>query len=281
MPELPEVETIARRLQSVLPGRQISAVAVFREKSFEGESRQLVGMAIIGVSRRAKLLSIELSNGMFVVVHLKMTGQMIYVDGATRLGGGHPTQEFVTELPAKATRIQMSFTDGSALFFNDQRVFGWWKLLNAAAREQEIGKYAPDVIDEAVTLKYLVEKFAKRSAAIKLVIMDQAVVSGVGNIYACDGLFEAQIDPIRSANSLTRKEISRLLTALRLVIHQGIELGGATIQHYRTADGLSGKYQDVRRVYAKEGEDCPSCGHPITRIKQAGRSTFWCENCQH
>ncbi len=280
MPELPEVETIASRLQGVLPGKKIAALTVLRDKSFTGDTSRLVGMDIVGVSRRAKLLSIEISSGLFIVVHLKMTGQMIFVDGTTRLGGGHPTKEFVTELPAKATRIHLSFADGSALFFNDQRVFGWWKVMDVARREQEIEKYAPDIIDETVTTKYLAKKLAKRTSAIKQVIMDQAVMSGVGNIYACDGLFEAGIDPRRSANSLSKQEVNRLLRALRLVIHQGIELGGATIQHYRTADGLSGKYQEVMRVYGKEGKPCPSCSQPISRIKQGGRSTFWCEHCQ-
>lgn len=281
MPELPEVETIARRLQMVLPGKEIFSVQVFREKSFSGDPTQLAGLTISGVSRRAKILSIELSNGMFIVIHLKMTGQMIYVDGAKRIGGGHPTDEFVNALPAKATRVRMDFTDGTTLFFNDLRVFGWWRLMDAPSRERELGKYAPDIIDDSVTTEYLVKKFAKKSAPIKIAIMDTAIVSGVGNIYACDGLYEAKIDPRRKAGSLSLKEVNSLLAALKLVITQGIELGGATIQHYRTVDGLSGKYQDVRRVYAREGEPCPICSRPITRIKQGGRSTFFCESCQN
>lgn len=281
MPELPEVETIARRLQTVLPGKEISSVEVFREKSFSGDPAHLVGLTISSVSRRAKILSIELSNGMFIVIHLKMTGQMIYVDGNHRLGGGHPTDEFVNALPAKATRVRMDFTDGTTLFFNDLRVFGWWRLMDAPSRERELGKYAPDIIDAQITAEYLIAKFAKKSAPIKLAIMDTSIVSGVGNIYACDGLFEAKIDPRRKAGSLSPKEVGSLLKALKMVISQGIELGGATIQHYRTVDGLSGKYQDVRRVYAREGEPCPICSRPIVRIKQGGRSTFFCESCQN
>lgn len=281
MPELPEVETIARRLQTVLPGKEIASVKVFREKSFAGDPTQLVGLMVSSVSRRAKILSIALSNGMFIVIHLKMTGQMIYVDGSHRLGGGHPTDEFVNALPAKATRVRMDFTDGTTLFFNDLRVFGWWRLMDAASRERELRKYAPDIIDADITKGYLLAKFAHKSAPVKLAIMDPSIVSGVGNIYACDGLFEASIDPRRKAGSLSSIEVDSLLEALKKVINQGIDLGGATIQHYRTVDGLSGRYQDVRRVYAKEGEPCPRCGQSIERIKQGGRSTFFCSHCQH
>lgn len=281
MPELPEVETITRRLQTVLPGKVITGVDVFKAKSFQGDTSQLTGATIVGVSRRAKILSIALSTNQFVLIHLKMTGQMIYVDGVRRLGGGHPTEEFISALPSKHTRISLTFVDGTHLYFNDQRIFGWWRIVTASGRDQELSKYAPDVISPEITTEYLIKKFANKTAPIKIAILDPSIMSGVGNIYACDGLFEARIDPRRKAGSLSSIEVDVLLKSLKMVVNQGIELGGATIQHYRTVDGLSGSYQDVRRVYAKEGEPCPECGQPIERIKQGGRSTFFCSHCQH
>lgn len=280
MPELPEVETIVRRLQEVLVAKVIADISVFREKSFQGNANKLIGLSILAITRRAKIISIALSNGKFLLIHLKMTGQLIYVDGNTRVGGGHPTDDFVSSLPSVHTRIRMNFTDGTTLFFNDMRVFGWWKLVNQHDRDAELNRFAPDVIDPIVTSEYLRQKLATRSTPIKVAIMDSSLVSGVGNIYACDGLFEARLDPRRLAKSLTADECATLLISLQTVIHQGISLGGATIKNYMTIDGLSGGYQHVVRVYGKEGEPCPCCRNPIVRIKQAGRSTFLCERCQ-
>lgn len=280
MPELPEVETIVRRLQEVLVAKVIADISVFREKSFQGNANKLIGLSILAITRRAKIISIALSNGKFLLIHLKMTGQLIYVDGNTRVGGGHPTDDFVSSLPSTHTRICMNFTDGTTLFFNDMRVFGWWKLVNQHQRDAELNRFAPDVIDPIVTSEYLRQKLATRSTPIKVAIMDSSLVSGVGNIYACDGLFEARLDPRRLAKSLSADQYATLLTSLQTVIHQGISLGGATIKNYMTIDGLSGGYQHVVRVYGKEGEPCPCCRNPIVRIKQAGRSTFLCERCQ-
>lgn len=280
MPELPEVETIARRLREVLPGKTIESVVVLRAKSFGGDPMSLVGIKILAVERRSKIISVSLSNKQFLLVHLKMTGQLLYVDGARRLGGGHPTSDFIDTLPSRHTRVITRFTDDTTLFFNDLRVFGWIHLVDADGKQQEMAKLAPDIINAAVTTAYLFEKLTKRSQAIKVVIMDNSVVAGVGNIYACDALHLAKINPLSKANTLSRAKVSRLLEAMQTVINLGIQHGGATIQHYKNVKGLVGKYQDIRRVYAREGESCQVCGTTILRVKQAGRSTFYCPECQ-
>ncbi|MEX0895926.1 MAG: bifunctional DNA-formamidopyrimidine glycosylase/DNA-(apurinic or apyrimidinic site) lyase [Patescibacteria group bacterium] len=280
MPELPEVETIVRRLQTVLPGKTIASVAVRHPKSFVGAHEQLAGAEITGISRRAKIARIHLSTGAEILVHLKMTGQLIYQDGQTRLGGGHPTADWTNQLPSKHTRVVLELSDSATLFFNDMRIFGWMKLLDAAGVQAELAAYAPDIIDPAITPAYLAEKFARRRVAIKQVVMDNAVVAGVGNIYANDALFLAGLHPARPADSLTLEEIKTLYQALVQVIEAGVVAGGATIDTYFQVDGFSGKYQEMVKVYKQEGKPCLVCGTLIERIKQGGRSSFLCPHCQ-
>ena len=290
MPELPEVETIVRRLGEVLPHKVISAITVSKEKSFQGDFQSLIGLPILSVSRRAKLIRFHLPNGLNLLAHLKMTGQFIYDDNSgTRLGGGHPTADWVSELPSKHTRIVFELVEGDAndgfkkrskLFFNDQRIFGWVRLVTDAQVELEYNKYGPDIHTDAASVEYFSQKLSKTGRKIKQVIMDNSIISGVGNIYACDGLNLCKIHPERKANSLTALEVSQLLTALKKVIILGIELGGATIDNYRTVDGFAGKYQEQVLVYGREGESCKNCGGAITKTKIGGRGTFFCPSCQ-
>jgi formamidopyrimidine-DNA glycosylase len=153
------------------------------------------------------------------------------------------------------------------------RVFGWMKLVDEAGKNKEFQLLAPDITDAKISLDYLLETFTKRKQPVKQVIMDNTVVAGVGNIYASDALHLAQIHPARPAVTLSSEEVHRLLISMQTVIQLGIDLGGATIQNYKNVE-------DVRRVYAREGKGCLICGVPIMRIKQGGRSTFYCPNCQ-
>lgn len=280
MPELPEVETIAQRLQSVLPGKIIAAVNILHPKSFQGQKSQLVAKSVVDISRRAKIITISLSDSTSLLVHLKMTGQLIYIDENVKLGGGHPTADWTRDLPSSHTRVIVSFEGGSNLYFNDQRIFGWVRHVGVDAVAQEFKNYGPDIINPEITLEYLFQKAQRRSITIKQFLLDNSVAAGVGNIYACDALNLAKIHPTRTAQSLTRDEMERLLTATKTVIHLGIEHGGASIDTYVTAEGLTGTYQNIRRVYAREGEPCPNCGAPTQKMKIAGRGTYFCENCQ-
>lgn len=285
MPELPEVETIVRRLGEVLPNKKIVKIIVYKEKSFLGDSQIVAGLPIIAVSRRAKLIRFHLPNGLNLLAHLKMTGQFIYVDvSGVRLGGGHPTADWVSELPSIHTRVSFELEDQlgkkHSLFFNDQRIFGWVRLVTDAQVELEYNKYGPDIHTDAASVEYFSQKLSKTGRKIKQVIMDNSIISGVGNIYACDGLNLCKIHPERKANSLTAVEVSELLSALKKVIILGIELGGATIDNYRTVDGFAGKYQEQVLVYGREGESCKNCGGAITKTKIGGRGTFFCPSCQ-
>ncbi|MBP9820444.1 bifunctional DNA-formamidopyrimidine glycosylase/DNA-(apurinic or apyrimidinic site) lyase, partial [Candidatus Woesebacteria bacterium] len=275
MPELPEVETIACKLKAHIVGKRVTNLSVLHPKSMKGDFRQLIGKQIIGISRKAKIIRLHFPEQINILIHLKMTGQLIYTDSETHIGGGHPTADWVSELPSKHTRIMVHLSDDDAtLFFNDQRLFGWWKVMDDSQVEVEFEKLGLDIIDPLFTAKKLYDAFQKTARPVKVVLMDGAKVSGVGNIYACDALNLAQIDPWRPARSLSEQEAECLYDAARTVIWRGIELGGATIDHYRNIEGFAGQYQNAVLVYSREGLPCYNCGVSLAKVKLAGRGTY-------
>jgi len=281
MPELPEVETIKRRLAQVLPNKVIANAVAHSARSFSGQISELIGQKIIGLHRRAKVLEIKLDSDQSLLTHLKMTGQLIFMHDEVRIGGGHPSADWVRSLPSTHTRIEYTFTDGSKLFFNDMRLFGWMRLLSAKDVQLEYDKYGPDVIDPALSAAYLYEQFQKRRTPIKQVIMDSSLIGGIGNIYACDALNLARISPFRPANSLTFSEVEELLAAARTVIELAISLNGTTFDgSYVTADGMSGGYQNKVLAYGREGQPCYNCSTPLKKKTLGGRGTYYCEVCQ-
>lgn len=281
MPELPEVETIARQLDEVLVGQKVVKIEIFRTKSFSGNKDELRGKVVEGISRRAKMMAISFRNSdKLLVVHLKMTGQLIYLSGNHRVVGGHPTPDWVNELPSKHTRVIIDFDNGGKLFFNDLRVFGWMKLIQKSEfRIQESGM-APDVVDKEFTLEYFKNILLKSGRSIKLVLLDQAKFGGIGNIYANDALYKAKIDPRRKAKELSDKEIKSLFLAVKEVINLGIKYGGASVDKYVDVSGMGGKYQEHFFVYGKDGERCRRDGVIIRKIKIGGRGTYYCSGCQ-
>lgn len=281
MPELPEVETVKRRLKEILPGRVIKAVEILKDKSFRGNQQQIENAEIQDVTRRAKLIRIHLPNELNLLTHLKMTGQLIFIHDEERVGGGHPTADWVKDLPSSHTRLIYDFTDGSKLYFNDQRIFGWMQLMTDAEVLDYYEKYGPDINDPTLDVSYLIDKLSSRTIPIKQAIMVNQILAGLGNIYACDALNIAQISPFKSAKDLTENELSRLLKAAQQVIQEGLDSGGATYDgKYVHVDGMSGSYQDKMRVYGREGERCYQCGGKIVKGKIGGRGTYYCEQCQ-
>ena len=294
MPELPEVETIVRELDRVLPGKKITAVSVLRAKSFIGDEKELVGKTIGSVERRSKMTVVGFSHyPKKLVIHLKMTGQLIYLSGthrvvggparrryASRIAGGHPTPDWVNELPSKSTRIVMELDNGAKLFFNDLRVFGWMKIIqNSEFRIQE-SRMPPDVTSEEFTVEYFAKVLGKSGRPIKLVLMDQAKFGGVGNIYANDALYLARISPKRKAKEITEKEEGELYEAVKKVINLGIKYGGASVDKYVDAAGMGGKYQEHFLVYGRNGQKCTRDRDVIKKIKLGGRGTYYCPGCQ-
>lgn len=285
MPELPEVESIRRKLNTILANRQIQQIEVLREKSFLAFptlSADLINQSILEVKRRAKILQIVLSGERDFLIHLKMTGQLIFVglDGQ-RAGGGHPSADWINDLPAKHTRVIFTFTDGSRLFFNDMRVFGWIRSPLKKDVSKEFVNYGPDINDPNLTTEYLLEQAKKRSIPIKQFIMDNKVLCGVGNIYASESLFTIGLNPEVPAKEVASKEMAKLLQAMQEIIERSTQLGGTTFDgKYVGVDGFAGGFQNELKVYGRDGEKCFVCGAGIKRIKQGGRGTFFCPVCQ-
>ena len=224
MPELPEVETIARGLRQLIVCRSVASVEARAAKSFpvspDDAQQFLHGATVQAVRRRAKVLLIELSSGYSLMIHLKMTGQLVFV-GEQRFGAGHPNDSLVGHLPDASTRVIITFTDGSHLYFNDQRKFGWIKLIPTAeiAQEPFMQKVGPEPLDASFTAEAFAARFTRRGRSnIKAALLDQSVVAGVGNIYADESLWRAQLSPTRLVGSLSQDEFARLFTALRDVM---------------------------------------------------------------
>jgi formamidopyrimidine-DNA glycosylase len=283
MPELPEVETIRAGLSKLLPGKVVKDVWYDWDKSFPNApsdvARFLVGARIDKVRRRAKVLIIELSGGWALIVHLKMTGQLVFVGKDQRFGAGHPGKDMVGELPAKSTHVILEFTDGSKLYFNDQRKFGWMRLL-PAIEIPEIDffkKVGPEPLDDDFTVGVFIDRLMRRkNSNIKSVLLDQTVIAGVGNIYADESLWGAKIHPATLTGEVPKAKLVLLYNSLREILALSIAKGGSTDKNYVDAEGKKGSYLSFANVFRREGQPCPRCGTPIEKIRVAGRGTHIC-----
>lgn len=287
MPELPEVETVKRGLSTLVVERVVKDVAVHHSpKSFPNDESTvkqfLIRAEIIAVRRRAKVLIIDLSTGYSLMIHLKMTGQLVF-RGEESFGAGHPNDSLVGTLPDKSTRVTIEFTDGSHLFFNDQRKFGWIRLLPTLGIERDIFilKVGPEPLADDFTSDQFVERFQRRKGtSIKAALLDQTVIAGVGNIYADESLWGAKIHPSTKVSHVTKRQLKKLYEEVRYVMNMAIEKGGSTDRNYVNAEGKKGSYIDFARVFRREGLPCQRCGTTIIKLKVAGRGTHICPHCQ-
>ena len=286
MPELPEVETVRRGLESLIIGKVIRQTIHDTPKSFPNSPADVEAFmhraSIIAVRRRAKVLLIDLSTDYTLVIHLKMTGQLVYV-GETRFGAGHPNDSLVNQLPDKSTRVTIMFDDNSQLFFNDQRKFGWMKLIPTVEvpNIDFMKKVGPEPLEADFTMKQFAERFTRRAnTSIKAALLDQSVVAGIGNIYADESLWGAKIHPKRLVKTITKAEFDTLYTELRMVMNLAIEKGGSSNHTYVNAEGKRGSYMDFARVFRREGLECPRCHATLIKFKAAGRGTHICPHCQ-
>lgn len=286
VPELPEVETVRRGLHELIIGRVIVAQVHDTDKSFPNAEADvtafLLQATVTDVRRRAKVLMIDLSTDYTLIIHLKMTGQLVYV-GDTRFGAGHPSVSLIGQLPDKSTRVTLTFADGSHLYFNDQRKFGWMKLLPTleVPNIDFMKKVGPEPLEADFTVQEFQERFTRRpNTNIKAALLDQSVIAGVGNIYADESLWGAKIHPQRLVKSLTPAEFKRLYTELREVMNLAIDKGGSSNHTYINASGEKGRYMDFARVFRREGQACPRCGTEIIKMRVAGRGTHICPHCQ-
>jgi formamidopyrimidine-DNA glycosylase len=265
MPELPEVETIKRELGKAVLGKKITEVyvhhpKVIREPSVEKFKKGVAGATIKNILRQAKVLILELSNGKSLVIHLKMTGQLIYP------GNG------------KAGRVSFKLSDGKWLDFNDQRLFAEMRLLDDWRSLKFIQGLGPE--PDEVGLEQFKEMLSRKKTKIKPLLMDQTFISGVGNLYAAEALFRARIHPERAANSLSDKEKELLFRQIRETLHEAIRHKGSSVDQYVQLSGAPGDYVKYHKVYDREGKPCLVCKAPIKRISLGGRGTYFCPRCQ-
>lgn len=288
MPELPEVETVRRGLSKLIIGQKIIDVHFDWPKGFPNSPSDvqsfLIGAKISSVKRRAKVLIIDLDSKYSLVIHLKMTGQLVYRsnDSKTRYGAGHPNDSLIGKLPDKSTRVVIEFKD-SKLFFNDQRKFGWMRLLPTieVPNIDFFKKVGPEPLEDYFKFpQFKIRVLRRKNSNIKSVILDQTVIAGVGNIYADESLFAAKIHPKTIVGDISEAKLRKLYTELRRIMKLSIELGGSTDRNYVDAEGKKGSYLKFALVFRRDGQPCVKCGTMIQKLKVAGRGTHVCPSCQ-
>ena len=287
MPELPEVETVKAGLERLVVGLVVGGVAHDTPKSFPNASADceqfLIGATIISVTRRAKVLMIELSSQYSLVIHLKMTGQLVFVSPNQRFGAGHPNRSLIDELPDKSTRVTLFFNDQSFLYFNDQRKFGWMRLMPTAeiVNLDFFKKVGPEPLGPDFTWQQLRERLQRRkNTNIKAALLDQSVVAGIGNIYADESLWGAPLHPATLVKNVPNDMYRPLFEAMQRVLRLSIAEGGSSDRNYIDVVGNRGRYLTFADVFRREGEPCRRCGTTVIKTRVAGRGTHTCPVCQ-
>ena len=273
MPELPEVETVRRRLSPALEGRRFQRVEIgdarlVRPYEPDAVAAELTGERVSSLERRGKYLIFRFESGRVLLVHLRMTGSLRHAPGGSLEADPH-------------RRAVVRLDDGSDVAYRDVRRFGTWLLLEPGESEVYLeARLGPEPLSAAFTAAALGARLAGRTAPLKAALLDQRRVAGLGNIYVDEALWRARLHPRRPAGGLDTAELRRVHRAVRRVLELGIARQGATLRDYATPDGGSGSMQDEFNVYGRAGEPCPRCGTPIERIVLGGRGTWYCPACQ-
>ncbi|MBI5076817.1 bifunctional DNA-formamidopyrimidine glycosylase/DNA-(apurinic or apyrimidinic site) lyase [Candidatus Falkowbacteria bacterium] len=279
MPELPEVETIKRGLIGKITNKKIEKIWIepsFRKKISPSAGSFvdfMVGKSFLGIARRAKILIFSVERDKFLLVHLKLTGQLVFQSK-------HETA--VESSPNKFARVIFYFSDDSRLFFNDMRKFGFLKLTDEKKKDLELKKYGLEPFDTKFTFNYFDDILGRRkNKKIKTILMDQAFIAGVGNIYSDEICFSAGVRPVRLVKSLTKNEKKKIYQQIRRILSLAIKYHGSSVDNYVASDGGRGQFQKLLKVYGRGGEKCRKCGKAnIVRIKTDGRSSCYCPRCQ-
>ena len=270
MPELPEVETIARGLNRAISGKIFAGAELRLPRVVLAKDPRPLGAALAGdrvehVGRRGKYVCISLRSGRALVVHLRMTGRLVVRKaGATA--------------PLPYANVLLQFTDGSDLTFADVRTFGRMRLVEP--EEAWAADFGLEPLSHGFTYERFSELLAGRTTPIKVFLLDQRHIVGIGNIYACEALWEARIRPTRAAGTLSKQARQRLHHAIQDVLRRAIDMRGTSVDDYVDAEGLRGGFQNVLSVYGREGQECPRCRRTIVRTVIAQRGTWWCRTCQ-
>ncbi len=287
MPELPEVETIRRDLEKKILNKKISKIKVIDPKIKKIGTllpvNFLIGHKIKKADRIGKLLIFCLDTGYFLLVHLKMTGQLIYQNKKETISGGHKTKisfVFPKKGKNKYTRLIVYFQDGAKLFFNDLRKFGYARIVNKKELDKIKRGFGPEPGKNNFTLKNFQKIFRNKKTSVKAVLLNQKNVAGIGNIYADEILFASKIMPGRKANLLLKKEIANIFKNTQKIIKKAVKWRGTTFGDYVDGRGQKGNFSRFLEIYGREEKKCRVCGKKIKKIKLAGRGTRFCPECQ-
>lgn len=292
MPELPEVETIRRDLEKVILNKKIVSLEIVSSKTAKNSAaffkKKLLNNHIQKIDRRGKLLIFDIAACQdYLLIHLKMTGQLIYLKGNDQLSGGHSLSQesFIAsvggDLPNKYSRVFFNFKDGGRLFFNDLRKFGYLKIVNEKELESLLNKnYGPEALDQELNEEYLRQIFKNRTRPIKSLLLDQTLIAGLGNIYVDEALFASGIRPDRDARKVKAIELKKLVKEIKRIINLAIKNRGTTFSDYRDSKGNKGNYSRLLKVYGREKQKCQKCEEIIVKIKLGGRGTHYCPSCQ-
>lgn len=284
MPEMPEVETIRRDLAKHILRKRIASVAVLKKHLVKNPApafiKTLRGNRIERLARRGKLLIAHLASGGFLLIHLKMTGQLIYQDKKILAAGGHGEFSRDERLPNKYSYIIFSFSGGSKLFFNDQRQFGYMKVVDEPTLARILSEYGIEPLSRDFTLAKFRGLIKGRAAPIKAILLNQKLIAGIGNIYADEICFAAAVLPNRRGNKIKPDEIKKLWRSCRAVLKRALKMRGTTFKDFRDGRGQKGNFADYLKVYGRAGKPCRRCRTELTRVRSAGRGTVYCPNCQ-
>ena len=284
MPELPEIETIKLGLQKEVIGKTVESITKLNENSFKVSEKdisdKILDYKMISVKRVGKVLMLELSSGYTMAFHLKMTGQVVYRSKNYNFGGGHPTGSLINKLPDKSTRVIIELNSGGELFFNDQRKFGWIKLIKTGQHQDLVKNMGPDMYNDVDITTFIDRVKSKKNSRIKQVLLDQSVVAGIGNIYADESLFIAGIHPDSKISAIPEAKLNLLFGAIKDVFTRSIDMGGSSSRNYVNSSGGRGNYLDEAKAYGRDGQECEKCKQNMIKIRSAGRGTHICADCQ-
>jgi len=266
MPELPEVETIKRHLEKQIINKKILSVEIKNKKSFHGSFAVILGKKIKQIQRKGKILIINLDKDYDLLIHLKMSGQLFFLN-----------KKSFNNFDLKFTRVIFYLSQG-LLIFNDIRKFGWIKVIKKNNLEKNLKSLGRDA--QKITFEEFKGLLKSSQQNIKLFLIDQKKIAGIGNIYASEILYLAKINPLRKTHNLSDQEIKNLYQALKKILKKAIRYGGTSMKNYFKPDSTLGKYQHQFLVYSRENQTCQRCGQKIKRMKINNRSTFYCPFCQ-
>ncbi len=283
MPELPEVETVRRIVTSTLVGRIVTSIDLTLPKLLRDSPistlEPLVGQTVLGARRRAKVLSVDFSGDLSLLIHFKLAGQLAVISpNGDRAYAGHPVPRPLNDYPHKTTHLTVRFDDGTTAYYSDVRQFGWLRLMPTEDVDAVIASFGfgPEgTLADPLDAEQLAARLARRTVPVKATLLDQTVVAGLGNIYVDEALFAATVHPARPSNEVTAEQIGRLTGTIPWALDRGIEQGGAKIIHNKAypIDGFP-------QVHARAGEPCPVCGTTIVKTRVGGRGTYYCPTCQ-